>query len=273
MSTLQQQIIAELGAQPSVDPIAEIERRTEFLTEYLRVTGAKGFVLGISGGQDSTLGGRLAQLAVERRRAEGGEATFVAVRLPYKVQKDETDAQAALDFIRADRELTVNIQAGVDGTESGIEESGDEISDFQRGNIKARTRMVVQFAIAGQHGLIVIGTDHAAEAITGFYTKFGDGAADILPLAGLNKRQGRSLLVELGATDQLVYKEPTADLLDGTPGRPDEDELGLSYVDIDDYLEGKQIDPAAAARLEGKFLGSRHKRHLPVTPADTWWQA
>lgn len=273
MSDLQQQIIAELGVRPTVDPVAEVERRIEFLTEYLRVTGAKGFVLGISGGQDSTLAGRLAQLAVERRRAEGDDASFIAVRLPYKVQKDEADAQAALDFIRADRELTVNIAAGVEGTEAGIEESGDEISDFQRGNIKARTRMVVQFALAGQHGMIVIGTDHGAEAVTGFYTKFGDGAADILPLAGLNKRQGRLLLIELAAPERLVYKEPTADLLDGTPGRPDEDELGLSYVDIDDYLEGKAIDPAAAERLEGKFLGSRHKRHLPVTPDDTWWQS
>lgn len=273
MSTLQQEIIAELGVKPSVDPAVEVERRIEFLAEYLRVTGAKGFVLGISGGQDSTLAGRLAQLAVERRRAEGAEASFIAVRLPYNVQKDEADAQAALDFIRADRELTVNIAPGVQGIEAGIEDSGDEISDFQRGNIKARTRMIVQFALAGQHGLIVIGTDHAAEAVTGFYTKFGDGAADVLPLSGLNKRQGRTLLTLLEAPDQLIYKEPTADLLDGTPGRPDEDELGLSYVDIDDYLEGKDIGEEAARKLEAKFTGSRHKRHLPVTPDDAWWRA
>lgn len=270
--TLQQEIIAALGVQPTIDPGAEVERRVEFLADYLRTTGAKGFVLGISGGQDSTLGGRLAQLAVERRRSDGADAQFIAVRLPYNVQKDEADAQAALDFISADRELTVNIAAGVQGIEAGIEESGDEISDFQRGNIKARARMVVQFALAGQHGMIVIGTDHAAEAVTGFYTKFGDGAADILPLAGLTKRQGRAMLLELGAPDRLAYKEPTADLLDGTPGRPDEDELGLSYVDIDDYLEGREIAPEAAAKLEAKYLGSRHKRSLPVTPDDTWWR-
>lgn len=274
--TLQQEIIAILGVQPSIDPGAEIERRVEFLADYLRTTGAKGFVLGISGGQDSTLGGRLAQLAVERRRADGAEgadAAFIAVRLPYHVQKDEADAQAALDFISADRELTVNIAAGVQGIEAGIEESGDDISDFQRGNIKARARMVVQFALAGQHGMVVIGTDHAAEAVTGFYTKFGDGAADILPLAGLTKRQGRAMLLELGAPDRLAYKEPTADLLDGTPGRPDEDELGISYVDIDDYLEGRDIAPEAAQKIEAKYISSRHKRALPVTPDDTWWRA
>ncbi|WP_040167095.1 ammonia-dependent NAD(+) synthetase [Microbacterium gorillae] len=270
--TLQQEIIAALGAKSSIDPTEEIEARVEFLIDYLRATGAKGYVLGISGGQDSTLAGRLAQLAVERVRADGGSAQFIAVRLPYNVQHDEDDAQAALSFIGADRVLTVNIAAGVEGVERGIEESGDEISDFVRGNIKARMRMVAQFAIAGQHGMLVIGTDHAAEAITGFFTKFGDGAADLTPLAGLNKRQGRQLLVELNAPEHLTYKKPTADLLDGTPGRADEDELGLTYEDIDDYLEGKSIDPAAAGTLESKYLGSAHKRHLPVTPDDTWWR-
>ncbi len=272
MTELQQEIITALGVKPTIDAAAEVENRVAFLVDYLKRTGAKGYVLGISGGQDSTLGGRLAQLAVERVRAEGGEARFIAVRLPYKVQHDEDDAQAALDFIRADRELTVNIAAGVDGIEAGIEESGDDLSDFNRGNIKARTRMVVQFAIAAQHGCLVIGTDHAAEAVTGFYTKFGDGAADLTPLAGLNKRQGRLLMIELGAPDRLTYKLPTADLLDGNPGRADEDELGLTYEQIDDYLEGKAIDPAAAERLEGKYRGSAHKRHLPVTPDDTWWR-
>ena len=272
MSKLQQQIIDALGVQPSIDPTEEIEKRVEFLIDYLERTGAAGFVLGISGGQDSTLAGRLAQLAVERVRARGDDAQFIAVRLPYNVQHDEDDAQAALDFIRADREVTVNIADGVVGIETAIEASGEEISDFVRGNVKARMRMVAQFTIAGQHRMLVIGTDHAAEAVTGFYTKFGDGAADLTPLAGLNKRQGRELLAVLGAPDRLTFKKPTADLLDGNPGRADEDELGLTYEQIDDFLEGKDIDPAAAGIIEAKYLGSEHKRQLPVTPWDTWWR-
>lgn len=272
MSNLQQEIIEALGVHATIDVPAEIERRVAFLTEYLERTGAKGYVLGISGGQDSTLAGKLAQLAVERRRAAGADATFYAIRLPHRVQHDEGDAQLALDFIAADRELTINIADGVDGVEAGIEASGDELSDFVRGNIKARVRMVVQFAVAGSHGCVVIGTDHAAEAVTGFFTKFGDGAADVVPLAGLNKRQGRELLIELGVPDALVNKVPTADLLDGKPGRPDEDELGLTYEQIDDYLEGKPIDAAAAIALEAKYVATAHKRHLPVTPADSWWR-
>lgn len=272
--TLQQQIAHDLGVQPEIDPATEVDRRVQFLTDYLVRTGAKGFVLGISGGQDSTLAGRLAQLAVERVRAQGGAADFIGVRLPYRVQHDADDATAAMEFIAADRAIEVNIQHGVDGVEKDIEQAaGADISDFNRGNIKARIRMVTQYALAGHDGHLVIGTDHAAEAVTGFYTKFGDGAADVLPLAGLTKRQGKALLRELGAPDRLWLKVPTADLLDGQPGRADEDELGLTYEQIDDYLEGKLVEADAAARLEGKYLASRHKRHLPVTPADTWWRA
>ncbi len=271
--TLQQEIAQTLGVQPEIDPAAEIERRVQFLADYLVKAGAKGYVLGISGGQDSTLGGRLAQLAVERVRAGGGTADFIGVRLPYKVQHDADDAIAALDFIAADRVVEVNIQHGVDGVEKDIEQAaGADISDFNRGNIKARVRMVTQYALAGHDGHLVIGTDHAAEAVTGFYTKFGDGAADILPLAGLTKRQGKALLRELGAPERLWMKVPTADLLDDQPGRADEDELGLTYEQIDDYLEGKPVDATAAALLERKYVATEHKRQLPVTPDDSWWR-
>lgn len=271
--TLQQEIAQSLGVQPEIDAAAEIERRVQFLVDYLAKTGAKGFVLGISGGQDSTLAGRLAQLAVERVRSTDGEASFIGVRLPYRVQYDEADAVAALEFVAADRVVEVNIQNGVDGVEKDLEQAaGASISDFNRGNIKARIRMVTQYALAGHDGHLVIGTDHAAEAVTGFFTKFGDGAADILPLSGLTKRQGKEMLRELDAPDRLWMKVPTADLLDGQPGRADEDELGLTYEQIDDYLEGKSVDADAASRLEGKYLASQHKRHLPVGPDATWWR-
>jgi NAD+ synthase len=271
--SLQQEIVQALGVQAEIDPSAEIERRVQFLADYLANTGAKGFVLGISGGQDSTLAGRLAQLAVEKIRSAGGTATFIAVRLPYKVQHDADDAAAALEFIAPDRAVEVNVQNGVDGVEKDIEQAaGADVSDFNRGNIKARIRMVTQYALAGHEGLLVIGTDHAAEAVTGFYTKFGDGAADLLPLSGLTKRQGRSLLQKLGAPDRLAFKTPTADLLDGQPGRADEDELGLTYEQIDDYLEGKDVPADVRENLEAKYLATRHKRELPVTPTDTWWR-
>ena len=273
MTSLQADIIAEMGVKPEIDPAEEVARRVEFLAEYVRTTGTKGFVLGISGGIDSTLAGRMAQMAVEKLRAEGLEAEFVAVRLPYGVQKDEADAQAALDWIGADKEWTYNVKPGVDGlTEEFETTTGVPLSDFNKGNIKARARMIAQYALAGERKLVVIGTDHAAESTTGFFTKFGDGGADILPLYGLNKRQNRALLQELGAPEPVWKKVPTADLLDGNPGRTDEDELGLTYDEIDDHLEGREIPAASAERLEQKYLASRHKRTTPVTVFDTWWQ-
>ena len=273
MRELQASIINEMGVKPQIDPAAEVERRVAFLTEYLRSTGANGFVLGISGGVDSTLAGRLAQLAVQKVRAEGGDAHFVAVRLPHGVQHDEADAAAAMEWIGADREMTINIKGAADALRHEFASAaGHETSDFNAGNIKARLRMVAQYAIGGDEGLLVIGTDHAAESTVGFFTKFGDGGADILPLYGLNKRQIRSLLEHLGAPDPLWTKVPTADLLDGNPGRTDEDELGVSYDDIDDYLEGRDIPAPLAENLERRYLSSRHKRTTPVTITDTWWK-
>jgi NAD+ synthase len=264
MTTLRARILQELGAKPTVDPAAEVRTRVQFLKDYLRSTPAKGFVLGISGGQDSTLAGRLAQLAVTELRAEGHEAEFVAVRLPYGVQADEHDAQVSLKFIEPDRSVVVNVKPSTDAAAAesagGLHEilgHDGELRDFVRGNIKARERMVIQYAIAGQLGHLVIGTDHAAEAITGFFTKFGDGGVDVTPLTGLSKRQGAALLAHLGAPESTWSKVPTADLEDDRPALPDEEALGLRYSEIDDYLEGREVTDAVATRLEAMFLATR----------------
>ncbi|MEU2000319.1 ammonia-dependent NAD(+) synthetase [Rhodococcus sp. NPDC019627] len=279
MANLRAQILEELGAQPTIDAAKEIRTRVQFLKEYLLSTPAKGFVLGISGGQDSTLVGRLAQLAASELREEGHEAEFVAVRLPYGTQADESDAQIALKFIEPDRSVSVNVKPGADATakESAsalrdILGDGGDLRDFVRGNIKARERMVIQYSIAGQLGYLVLGTDHAAEAITGFFTKYGDGGVDLTPLTGLSKRQGGALLRELGAPETTWKKVPTADLEDDRPALPDEEALGLTYTQIDDYLEGKDVSPEVAEKLETMYLNTRHKRTVPVTPLDTWWR-
>ncbi|MGW4489713.1 ammonia-dependent NAD(+) synthetase [Amycolatopsis sp. NPDC004368] len=276
MENLRQQILAELGVKPVITPKAEIRERVEFLKDYLRATPAKGFVLGISGGQDSSLAGRLCQLAAEELREEGHEATFVAVRLPYGVQADEADAQVALEFIKPDRSITVNVKPGADAVAAEAAAGMGEASglrDFVRGNIKARERMVIQYSIAGQLNLLVVGTDHAAEAVTGFFTKYGDGGVDIVPLTGLSKRQGAALLQELGAPPSVWEKVPTADLEDDRPALPDEVALGLKYSEIDDYLEGLDVTPEVARRVESVFLATRHKRTVPVSPLEDWWRA
>lgn len=273
MRELQQQIIDEMGVRPQIDPAEEIDRRVGFLCEYLRLTGAKGFVLGISGGIDSSLAGRLAQLAVERLASEGTEAEFVAVRLPYRTQADEADAQRALEFIRPQTSLVFDVEPATTGIERVYRAAtGADLTDFTKGNVKARQRMIAQYAIAGDRSLLVIGTDHAAESVTGFFTKYGDGGADILPLFGLDKRQNQALLRELGAPEAVWTKKPTADLLDATPGREDEDELGITYDVIDDYLEGREVTAEQAEAIERRYLITRHKRTTPVSLVDPWWK-
>jgi len=271
---MQARIIGELGPAADLSIDEEIERRVGFLVDYaMSIPSCRGYVLGISGGQDSSLAGRLAQLAVERMRAAGRDAAFVAVRLPYALQRDEDDAQLALQFIAPDEVSTVNIAPAVDAlVESVADALGSPVSDFNKGNVKARLRMAAQYAIAGDRGLLVIGTDHAAEAITGFFTKFGDGAADVTPLAGLTKGQGAQMLQALGAPERLWQKQPTADLLDTVPGQTDEESLGVGYDEIDDYLLGLEVPVAVAENLERRYRVSAHKRHLPVTPADSWWR-
>ncbi|WP_186366111.1 ammonia-dependent NAD(+) synthetase [Corynebacterium sanguinis] len=273
-TTLQQTIIEQLGVKPSIDAAAEIDARVDFLADYLIASGANGFVLGISGGQDSTLAGRLAQLSVEKLRANGTEATFYAVRLPHGTQADEADAQRALQFIRPDERVTVNIEPATSALADAVTDAlgSEELRDFNKGNVKARMRMIAQYATAGERDLLVIGTDHAAENVTAFFTKHGDGAADLLPLAGLNKRQGAALLRELGADKQFWEKIPTADLEDDRPALPDEEALGITYAHIDDYLEGKSIPDDARERLEHLWRVGQHKRHLPPAPFDTWWR-
>lgn len=273
--SLQEEIIRQLGVKAVIDPETEVRRSVEFLKDYLnKHPFLKTFVLGISGGQDSTLAGRLAQMAMEEMRAETGDESyqFIAVRLPYGIQADEEDAQRALRFIQPDVSLVVNIKESADAMTKAVEATGATVSDFNKGNIKARSRMIAQYALAGARSGAVIGTDHAAENITGFFTKFGDGGADILPLYRLNKRQGKQLLAYLGAEPALYEKIPTADLEEDKPGLADEVALGVTYQEIDDYLEGKTISEQAQATIESWWYKGEHKRHLPITVFDEFWK-
>nr|WP_175476268.1 ammonia-dependent NAD(+) synthetase [Evansella caseinilytica] len=272
---MQQEIIDALKVKPVIDPAEEIRARVALIKAYLKKTGLNGYVLGISGGQDSTLTGKLIQLAMEELNKEEKTErfTFYAMRLPYGVQADEADAQAALDFIQPYRRLTVNIKPAVDAAVAQVQvATGETLSDYLKGNTKARERMKAQYDIAAHYGCLVAGTDHAAEAITGFYTKYGDGACDITPIFGLNKRQGKALLQELKAPKAIFEKIPTADLEDEKPGLPDEIALGITYEQIDDYLEGKQVAADVREKIEGHYLKTEHKRQLPVTLYEQWWR-
>nr|WP_283105140.1 ammonia-dependent NAD(+) synthetase [Shewanella dokdonensis] len=265
------QIIREEKVLKTIEPGFEVERRVAFLKAKLKEARCKALVLGISGGVDSSTAGRLCQLAVESLNQESNsdEYRFVAMRLPYQEQRDEDEAQQALSFIKPTHQVTVNIHDGVEGIHhqvlSGLEvssilEPDDAKVDFVKGNVKARMRMIAQYEVAGIVGGLVVGTDHSAENVTGFYTKWGDGACDIAPLFGLNKRQVRQLASFLGAPESLVNKTPTADLESNRPGLEDEVALGLTYEQIDDFLEGKDVAPEAEERIINIYKATQHKR-------------
>jgi NAD+ synthase len=266
-----QSIAAELLVRPHFEAAVEAKRRTAFLADYLVASGMQALVLGISGGVDSSTAGRLCQLAVERVRAGGGQARFIAMRLPHGQQRDEADAQLALRFIQPDEALTVDIRPAAQAMLAAVRAGGQAFEspaqeDFVFGNIKARQRMIAQYAVAGARRGLVVGTDHAAEAVMGFFTKFGDGACDVAPLTGLVKRRVRALASFLGAPEQLVNKVPTADLEELRPQLPDEAAYGITYGQIDDFLEGKPVPPQVTQVISRFYLGSRHKRALPVHP-------
>lgn len=270
-SLSQSDIARTLGVPARFDAAEEIAHRVRFLADYLRGAGKTSYVLGISGGVDSSVAGRLTQLAVERLRAAGYDCTFTAVRLPYGTQKDEADASRAMDFVAADRRMTVDIKPAVDAQRdalaaAGLDHIDDAAEDFVVGNIKARQRMITQYAIAGATNGLVVGTDHAAEALMGFFTKHGDGAADVVPLTGLTKRRVRALGTALGAPQELVMKVPTADLESLRPLRPDEDAFGVTYAQIDDFLEGKPVPPEVASILQRQYAATDHKRSAAVAP-------
>ncbi len=275
MSNRQAEIATALDVVPPFADetalIHEIERRKAFIKQCLRNAGLKVLVLGISGGVDSLTAGRLAQLSVEELRVETGDSAyrFIAVRLPHGTQHDEQDAQDSLRFIRADEEDTVNISGSVLGLGAQVahlQQLSDARRDFVTGNIKARIRMVAQFAIANANNGLVIGTDHAAEAVMGFFTKFGDGACDLAPLSGLVKGQVRAIARHLGAPEHLVMKTPTADLEELRPGKPDEEAHGVTYAEIDAFLHGQPVSEQAYASIVRTYDATRHKRELPLVP-------
>lgn len=268
---LQRDIIAQLCVSATFDAELEVQRRSEFLANYLQSTGAHSLVLGISGGVDSLVGGCLSQRAVELCRSRGHDAVFIAMRLPYGEQRDEADAQLSLQVIQPDETLVVDVKPASDAileqsVSAGLAFKDAAQKDFVHGNIKARQRMIAQYTVAGARQGLVVGTDHAAEALMGFFTKYGDGAADITPLTGLNKRRVRALAQAMGAPAEQVHKVPTADLESLEPLKPDELAMGVRYEDIDDFLEGKIVPDAAYEVILSTFHRTAHKRALPAFP-------
>ena len=232
--------------------------------EELRQTLYKkdAYVLGISGGIDSAVCAHLLQ--------KTGREVF-AYTLPAEVSSssDISDArQVFRDCGFQYREISIAPMF-----EMLMQEIKPELpAKFEReqvlyGNLMARLRMVSLFTLAQAREAVVVGTDNLAEYHTGYFTKFGDGAADCFPLAKLRKEQVRELAKYLGVNNKIIEKAPSAGLCQG---QTDEDEMGVSYQEIDAFLRGENVSDSAKERIDFWHNRSVHKRMLPPVPEKAW---
>lgn len=263
--SMQEEIISALGVKPVIDTGAEVRKRVDFLKSYARQAGAGGLLIAISGGIDSAVAAGLCKQATDELTAEEGkEYITLGVFQPYGQQEDIDHSYAVAQAFELTHTVETNIEEAVNEIALEVEHSLKALGQHRhmthqgKGNVKARTRMVMQYALAFENNLLVVGTDHASEAITGFYTKWGDGAVDITPLSTLNKRQVRQIAAAIGVPAEIVNKAPTAGLW---PGQTDETELGITYDDNSDYLEGKQVASEVAEKLEAYYRRTAHKRN------------
>ena len=222
----------------------------KFLKDYLENAHCDKYILGISGGVDSSLCAALAKNAVGKER-------LLCLILPIESHKaDEEDA------LLLAKELDLNYVI-VDGSKifrSYVETFKSLGQDFDRstlGNLKARIRMSILYAYAQKYNGLVIGTDNADERYTGYFTKHGDGACDILPIANLLKGEVVEASKILGISNYLAERVPTASLFEG---QTDEGEMGITYKDLDKYILGGKVDEATEKRIQHLHRISEHKR-------------
>ncbi len=262
-----------LKLTPSVLDIdfAETQRRIcRFIKEYVENAAAKGIVLGLSGGIDSAVTAALSSLAI------GGDRVLCLL-LPEKEtikQQDLDDAQTIADMFHLQTQ-TADMTAILDSFYGRIP-SFDQTDKLCKGNIKARTRMIILYYYANNQKRIVAGTSDKSETLMGYFTKWGDAAADITPIIDLYKTQVRRLALHLGIPKELAMKPSTPALW---PNQLAESELEIKYETLDLILYGLErfmkpkeisealsINKASVDRVQDRILTTEHKRRMPISP-------
>ncbi len=231
-----------------------MNRTADWLCEEVSAAGCRGTVVGLSGGVDSSATAALCY------RAFGSDS--LAVMLPcYSSEEELTHAQMVAKAVGMPT-ATISLDTAYDALEEVLFCS-DGPQHLARANVKPRLRMTALYYMAQSYSKLVVGTDNKAELYLGYFTKFGDGGCDLLPLAHLTKGQVRLIARHLGIPPAVVQRKPTAGLWSG---QTDEDELGFTYDEVDSYLLGREVDPRVAREIERRHIASQHKRSTPAVP-------
>ena len=231
------------------------DKIASWLRDYAGAAGARGYVVGLSGGIDS------ACTAVLCQRAMGDH--LLGVLMPCHSNPQDAEMAQLLATAFAIQTITVPLESAYEGLLSALPPGASALA---RANVKPRLRMTALYALAQTHGYLVAGTGNKSELLVGYFTKYGDGGVDVEPLGELYKAQVRQLASELGIPQPIIDRPPSAGLWEG---QTDEQEMGISYNALDATLaaieagETGAFDPALLARVQQMISTTAHKRAVP----------
>lgn len=233
------------------------DRIAHWLEDQLSVAGADGFVFGLSGGVDSATTAALAVKAV------GAQSVLAAILPCHSEPIDARLAQEVADAF-AIPTITVILDDAFDALMKDLPSTEHRLASA---NIKPRLRMTALYYLAQSHNYLVLGSGNRTELMVGYFTKYGDGGVDLLPLGGLYKTEVWELARELGVPHEVIDRPPSAGLW---PGQTDEEELGITYKELDRALaaiastDTSNVAPATLERVEHMIASSAHKRAMPL---------
>lgn len=238
-----------------------IEPIVEWLRERTGAAGAKGLLVGVSGGLDSAVVANL----IKRAYPDNSLGVMMPIHTSEKNLQDARDVMEACDLASLKIDLTESHTVTYQEISERLEEKEEfnQVADqLANANLRARLRMSTLYALAAHYNYLVVGTDNAAEWYTGYFTKYGDGGVDIQPLVEFTKGEVREMAKVLDVPDAVIEKVPSADLWEE---QSDETEMGVSYAVIDGYLEGKEINEKDKTLIELMHRRTKHKRDsLPI---------
>lgn len=240
----------------------KIEKLVEWLQEKVKEAGMNGAIVGVSGGIDSAVVAHL----IKRAFPENSLGLIMPVKSNPKDREDALKVIESCDLHYHEIDLTETHHVMFNEIQAKLEAKNEWNQDKARlgdANTRARLRMTTLYAVANNYGYLVVGTDNAAEWHTGYFTKYGDGGVDLVPLVHFTKGEVRELAVALGVPDEIIYKAPSAGLWEG---QTDEKEMGTTYDMIDKYLKGDEVPEQDQKIIDRLHKISEHKRQLAAAP-------